>query len=194
MASFFDPFGIDRFFRSRLNEFFGPFGDELDFSVAPRQAIEPDHPTSAASSSLMSGNGGGSGGALSTRGNNGRQLAHSNASPFSLMSNWQRVRLDMVERPDSYVATVEIPGIPKENIKIYIEGNVLSIEGEKKMEHRQEEDQVFLTERSYGKFQRSLRMPDNCNLDDCKTSFDNGVLRLTFGKKEPTNRKTITVE
>jgi len=102
-----------------------------------------------------------------------------------------RIRTDFVEKPESFEMTAELPGIPKEVVKVTHEGNILHLEAEKKYEKKDEDEHSIFTERSYGSYQRSIRVPDNCNLDEGKALFENGILKLTFPKKEPSTRKTI---
>lgn len=103
----------------------------------------------------------------------------------------RRFYMDLSEKPDGYVIDAELPGMDKENIQIYTEGNNLIICAEKSEEKRDDQDRRHIYERSYGKFQRTLRMPDNCSMEDPKVSYENGVLHLDFKKVEPTNRKMI---
>lgn len=103
-----------------------------------------------------------------------------------------KINMEIKEDDNSYQVIAELPGIPKDNIKIFTEGDILTIQGEKKREDKKESDHYHVFERTYGLFQRSIRMPENCQLEDnVKTDFKDGVLSLTFSKKEQISRKTI---
>jgi len=89
------------------------------------------------------------------------------------------------------MVTAELPGVPKENIKIDIEDDVLTISGEKKSEKevKGEDGKVHRKERSFGSFSRSFSLPDNIDPKQVKANYDHGVLNLTIKKKEGTTNK-----
>lgn len=95
-----------------------------------------------------------------------------------------RIRTDFIEMPDHYEMTSEMPGIPKAEIKITHEGSTLFLEAEKKFDKREEQENSIVTERSYGLYKRSFTVPDNCDLDSGKASFEDGVLKIVFPKRE----------
>lgn len=129
---------------------------------------------------------------LLTPGSSGAPLSTSgDMAARDRRSGTGRIRTDFVEKQGSFELTAELPGIPKEAVKITHEGNAIHLEAEKKYEKREESEHSIFTERAYGSYQRSIRVPDNCNLAEGKASFENGVLKLTFPKKEPSTRKTI---
>lgn len=82
---------------------------------------------------------------------------------------------------DLYV-TVEIPGIKKEDIKVVIENNVLTISGEKKTEKKDEENQCYRSERVYGSFSRSFKLPSEINTSEIEAKFENGLLNIRLPK------------
>jgi HSP20 family molecular chaperone IbpA len=109
----------------------------------------------------------------------------------SAASSFGRVRVDVTEKPDAYHVAAELPGIPKENIKVSVDNNILCIEAERKEQKKEDNDRLHIVERSYGKFQRNLRLPDNCDTEKPKADFEHGVLSLVFPKKETSTRKAI---
>lgn len=106
-------------------------------------------------------------------------------------STVRRFRMDLNEKPDSYELDAELPGMKKENIQIYTEGDMLTIVAENSEETKSDKDKRHIYERYYGKVQRSLRMPENCSMDNPKAKYEDGVLHLCFKKTEPTNRKLV---
>jgi HSP20 family protein len=105
-------------------------------------------------------------------------------------------RADITETKDSYIVQAELPGVPKENIKIDIEDDVLTLSGEKKSESesKDESGKVFRRERRYGTFERSFSLPDNAESKQIKANFENGVLKVTVPKKASTEKIQVQVE
>ncbi len=95
-------------------------------------------------------------------------------------------RVDITDDAANVVIHAELPGIPKENVRITInEQNVLSIRGEKHREEKSEDKNYVRVERSYGSFARSFVLPDNLATNNVQAAFDNGVLTITIPKREP---------
>lgn len=102
--------------------------------------------------------------------------------------------VDIYEKDDKYVIKAEVPGLKKEDIKIDLKDNVLTISGEKKYEDINEKDNYIRVERSYGKFTRRFNVPDNVNPDSVTADYKNGVLNLTLPKKKESLPKQIDVK
>jgi HSP20 family protein len=122
----------------------------------------------------------------------------------SLMKPWwrteameaaPRIKLDLIERDDSYAVKAEIPGVRKEDIDIRVEGNLVTISAEmKKEKEEKKEGRVLRRERQEGYASRSFTLA--CPVDDGKAEakFVDGVLELTLPKKAPTSTKRLTVK
>jgi len=122
----------------------------------------------------------------------------------SLMKPWwrseameaaPRIKLDLVERDDSYAVKAEIPGVRKEDIDIRVEGNLVTISAEmKKEKEEKKEGRVLRRERQEGYASRSFTLA--CPVDDGKAEakFVDGVLELTLPKKAPTSTKRLAVK
>ncbi|HEY9080216.1 Hsp20/alpha crystallin family protein [Magnetovibrio sp.] len=84
---------------------------------------------------------------------------------------------------DHYEISLELPGVPEENIAIRIERNMLTVSGEKKFHRLHDGQDFFFSEFSYGKFQRSFRLPEDADEDHVKATYTDGVLSITVPKK-----------
>ncbi|PVE21657.1 type III effector protein [Microvirga sp. KLBC 81] len=84
--------------------------------------------------------------------------------------------------------TAELPGVTEQDIDVSLDGDVLTIRGEKKFERKDDKENFHFVERSYGTFQRSLRLPYAINPEQVQASFENGVLTVTLPKTERQER------
>lgn len=93
-------------------------------------------------------------------------------------------KFDISEKKNQLIIDAEVPGIKKEDLKITLQDNTLTIEGEKKNVKKEEERKYFLTERSYGSFTRSFTLPEDIDSEKVNAKFENGVLSITLNKVE----------
>jgi len=103
-------------------------------------------------------------------------------------AEWQsflRPALDIYETETQYNITLELPGVEPKDVHITLDEDVLFIQGEKHHAQEYKDSQQHRIERAYGAFQRMLNLPDDADPDNIKASFQNGVLRLTIGKRTP---------
>jgi len=101
--------------------------------------------------------------------------------------------VDISENEDAFEVIAEIPGMGKEDIKISIKDNVLTLTGEKKQEEKIEKKNFHRIERMYGQFQRSFQLPNTVKSDDIKAQYKDGVLSITIPKTEDVKQKEITI-
>lgn len=76
--------------------------------------------------------------------------------------------------------TAELPGVDQNDVDVSLDDDVLTIRGEKKFEQRDDKENFHFVERSYGTFQRSVRLPFPVDPEQVKASFENGVLTVTL--------------
>jgi HSP20 family protein len=101
--------------------------------------------------------------------------------------------LDIAERNDAYVVTVEVPGVKPEQLEITLEDGVLTISGERRFEEETKEAQYHRVERSYGAFRRSITLPTRVMSDAIDASFEDGLLTVVVPKAEEAKPKRIEV-
>lgn len=94
----------------------------------------------------------------------------------------------------AYHVEVDLPGVKKEDIKVDIIGNTLTISGERKTKSEVKEKDYYKCESSYGKFQRSFTLPDNIDKENLDASSEDGVLEITIPKSKVTETKKIEVK
>lgn len=102
--------------------------------------------------------------------------------------------MDIEETKDELVVKAEIPGMTKEDIKIQIANDVLSISGERKHEEESKDKTYHRIERVYGKFQRIIRLPTEVQSSKTKAAYENGVLTIHIPKSEEVKPREIAIE
>jgi HSP20 family protein len=85
----------------------------------------------------------------------------------------------LVKKDGELIVTVELPGIDPENVEVSLDDDILTIRGEKTEEREISEDDRYLHERSYGKFQRRIPLPDGISADKVSADYDKGVLTVS---------------
>jgi HSP20 family protein len=103
-------------------------------------------------------------------------------------------RVDIVEEEKNFEVTADLAGLKKEDIKVEVRDNVLTVRGEKKIEDEKKERNYRIAERRYGEFVRTFTLPENVNRDGIEAEFKDGVLRLTIPKTEEPKPKEIEVQ
>jgi HSP20 family protein len=101
--------------------------------------------------------------------------------------------LDIAERKDAYLVTVELPGVKLDDLQITMEDGLLTIQGERHFAHDSSKEQVHRVERSSGAFRRAITLPAHVMADEVEASFEDGVLRILVPKAEEAKPKRIQV-
>jgi HSP20 family protein len=111
---------------------------------------------------------------------------------------WREARLfpllNVKEIDEAYVVTAEIPGMKNEDLEIKIEGDTLTLKGERKPIELGEGASYHRRERATGTFQRSLTLPRKVDPENVKATYKNGVLTITLKKEKAALPKQITVD
>ncbi|RXK12780.1 heat-shock protein Hsp20 [Halarcobacter mediterraneus] len=99
------------------------------------------------------------------------------------------------EGENAFHIDVDLPGVKKEDIKVDINKNVLTISGERKTKEEIKEEDYYKVETSFGKFSRSFTIPENVDIENIEARSDNGVLEVVIPKlEEQNNKKTIEIK
>jgi HSP20 family protein len=101
--------------------------------------------------------------------------------------------LDISERKDAYLVTVELPGVRMDDLQITLEDGLLTIQGERQFTNDASEQQFHRVERRYGAFRRSITLPAHVLADAVEASFEDGVLQVLVPKAEEAKPKRIQV-
>lgn len=104
-------------------------------------------------------------------------------------------RMNVSENENELRISAELPGVDEKDVEVTLEGDVLTIRGEKKFEEERggEKENYHFVERSYGSFQRSVQLPYSVKSEDVRAEFRNGVLTLTLPKSEQQQRRKIPI-
>jgi HSP20 family protein len=101
--------------------------------------------------------------------------------------------VDVSETEKEIIVSAEIPGVEAKNIDVNIDGNVLTIKGERKREREEKEESFHRIERSYGSFYRALQLPSEVDGERIKATYKKGVLRITMPKTTRETGKKIEI-
>jgi HSP20 family protein len=114
-------------------------------------------------------------------------LARSGGSVFT-------PKVDVIENETSYEVQVAVPGLNKEDFKVEIDENHLTVSGERKFTNEKKDKNFHSIETNYGSFKRSFTLPDNADGSKISAKYNNGILELVIPKDEKKILKqTITV-
>jgi HSP20 family protein len=101
--------------------------------------------------------------------------------------------MDLVEADDHFLLKADLPGLAEEDVSIEVRDSALTISGERKAEHERRERGWYRVERSFGRFSRSLSLPEGVDPDGISASFDRGVLSVTIPKPEQRKPRRIQI-
>jgi len=120
----------------------------------------------------------------------------------SLMRPWRfetverapQIRIDLTEHEDSYAVKAEIPGVRKEDIKVRIDGNQVTISAEVKKEKEEKKgSRVLRSERQYGFASRSFALASDVDDSKADAKYNNGVLELTLPKRPTSSGRQLSI-
>ena len=97
-------------------------------------------------------------------------------------------------KPTRTKVVAELPGVDQNDVEITLSDDVLTIRGEKKVAHENQQQNYHVMERSYGSFARSIRLPFTVNPDQVQATFKDGVLSVALPKPAETQRKERRIQ
>jgi HSP20 family protein len=101
--------------------------------------------------------------------------------------------VDIYEDEHSVTLKLEVPGIDEKDIDVRIEGNTLTVHGERKIEKEEKEENFRRVERQYGSFTRSFTLPSSVDLGQVSAHYNQGVLKINLAKRAEAKPKQIKV-
>lgn len=119
-------------------------------------------------------------------------------APFSGVVNdtvarGYRPSVDIYEKEDRLCIEAELPGFDKENIKVDVNGRLLTIGGERVNNEEVKDENKYRRERHYGSFERSFKLPFEVNEEQISATYKDGILTLLVEKPEEQKPKQITI-
>ena len=121
-------------------------------------------------------------------------LASSLPSRESLGLGLWAPQVEVFEREGHMVIRADLPGLTKDDIKVDVTNDAITIDGERRHEHEESEKGYYRSERSYGRFYRRVPLPEGINADTATANFRNGVLEITMAAPEAKERKARKLE
>ncbi|MCG8375661.1 MAG: Hsp20/alpha crystallin family protein, partial [Chlorobiales bacterium] len=115
-------------------------------------------------------------------------------SPFVSSMVAPSFKVDVSEDEEAIYIDADMPGMKKEEVKISMDEDVLTISAERTHEEEQKKKDYHRVERSYGSMSRSFSLGENVDLENVDAKYDNGVLHIVVPKKEPTEKKAKEIE
>jgi HSP20 family protein len=110
-----------------------------------------------------------------------------------IFGNWTPP-VDIQETEKEYVVKADLPDVKKEDVKVEIDDDVLTVEGERKQEKEEKDKRFHRTERTYGKFVRRFAMPTHVDGTGVKAEFKDGVLNVHLPKTEAVKSRAIEIK
>ncbi len=101
------------------------------------------------------------------------------------VAEWVAPASEASSGEDAYRISLELPGVAEEDIELTAEGGVVTVKGEKKTEREEKGDTWYFSERQYGAFSRSFRLPADADESAVKADLKDGVLTVTVPRKAP---------
>ena len=124
-----------------------------------------------------------------------REGAPVESDAFLTKGDWAPA-VDVSEDDQEYLITADLPDVEKDQVSVTVDNGILTITGERQHENEENDTKkkFHRIERSYGKYCRTFRVPDDVDAANVKAGFKNGVLKVHLPKSEARNPKAIDVK
>jgi HSP20 family protein len=123
-----------------------------------------------------------------------RRLLSSGERGAVVPSEYREPFIDVMEKDKEIIATAEMPGLEKKDIKINVTEDMLEISAETKQEEKKEEKGYIYRERRSGSYYRSISLPSPVDPDNSKATYENGVLEIKMPKTEVKKKTPLMIE
>lgn len=104
------------------------------------------------------------------------------------------IPVDMAVRDDRVEISASLPGLKPDDIHVTVDNGVLAIRGELKSEDERQTDSYVVRERRTGSFYRAIRLPEDVDHEKAESTYENGILTITFPKAKNKRARTIEVK
>lgn len=101
------------------------------------------------------------------------------------LAEWLSPASEASSSEDAYDIAMELPGVSEADVDLTVENGVVTVRGEKRTETERKGDTWFFSERQYGAFRRSFRLPEDADAEAVNATMKDGVLRISVPKKAP---------
>ena len=118
---------------------------------------------------------------------------HEISSGMEMLRGWNPA-VDLIEKNDTIVVQAELPGMRREEIAVSVQGNTLTISGERKREETERGSRQFKLERYHGRFRREILLPQPVEASPATAVYQDGILTLTLPKVPEARRRQIDVQ
>jgi len=101
--------------------------------------------------------------------------------------------VDVYEDEHNLVLKLEVPGVNEEDLNVSLENNTLTVQGERKFEKEEKEENFHRIERRYGSFTRTFKLPNTADTEKVEAGYEKGILKITVAKRAEAKPKQIKV-
>ena len=102
--------------------------------------------------------------------------------------------MDLVEGDDAFVLRADLPGMTEDDVSIEVQDATLTVSGERRADHEERQRGWYRVERSFGRFSRSLTLPEGVDHEGIRASFDKGVLEVRIPKPEVRKPRRVAIQ
>jgi HSP20 family protein len=118
-----------------------------------------------------------------------REMSNFFDFPSKLFGGMSSPRADVYQTENDVIVKAEIPGVSKEDLKLYIDENSVRFSGQTKREKEFKDEDAYRTERYYGSFSRTIPLPVEVKSEKAKAEYKDGILSIVVPKVEPSKGK-----
>jgi HSP20 family protein len=112
----------------------------------------------------------------------------------SRFADWLAPASDASSSDEAYRISIELPGVAEEDIQLFVEGGVVTVSGEKSETKEEKGDTWYFSERQYGSFKRSFRLPEDADAENAEAHVKNGVLEVSVPRRKVDTAKSKRIE